>query len=175
MRSAPFVSAAFALLIAQGASACDHDSFHSSVSCQRPARWSQRHDAGETRFAIENVNRKVVLLLTDRVVAMQLSDRVMHRVDRKMRDAEDDENALGQVIKTAVLSSVRSVLSHSIECDIRDITRADYRNGELILTARNGRHLFASRYDDDADVMRTFSESDARAFVRAVNERIVRL
>src|SRR5207247_10052580 len=100
-------------------------------------------------------------------VAIQLSDRVLHKVNRKMRDADDeDDNALGRAIKTAVLSGVRSLLNHSAECDIRDIAKADYRDGELILTARNGERIFASTEIGDEDVMHNFSESDARAFVR---------
>ena len=173
MKSAPFVFAALALLAAHGASACESDGFCGHVSYNRPAHWSQRHDAGETRFAIESENGKVVMLLTDRVVAMQLSDRVMHRVDRKMRYAENDgDNGLGQVIRSAVLTSVRSVLNHSLECDIRDIAQADYRDGELILTARNGRRIFGHANVDDNDVMQAFSETNARAFVRELRKRI---
>jgi hypothetical protein len=175
MKSSPFVLAAFALLIGHGASACDQSAFCGRVSCNRPVHIAQRHDAGETRFAIDTENGKAVLLLTDQVVALQLSDRVMHRVDRKMRYAENDgDNGLEQVIKTAVLTSVRSVLNHSLEVDIRDIAQADYRDGELILTARNGRRIFGHSDIDDRNVMRTFSESDGRAFVRVLRERMAR-
>lgn len=144
-----------------------------SFSCDDPVRFASRHDGSDIRFAITNDSRKVMLLITDHVVAMQLSDRVLHKIDRKIKYAkdEDDEGALGGVIKSAVLTSVRSLLSQSAECDIQDIARADYRDGELILLTRDGDRLFASD-DDDENVMEAFSESDARAFVRNLRRRM---
>jgi hypothetical protein len=145
------------------------------MSCDAPVRWAERHGAEDLRFAITTENREVVLILTDRVVAMQLSDRVLHKVNRKMRDADDkDDNVLAHAIQTAVFTSVRSLLNHSAECDIRDIAKADYRDGELIMTARNGERIFARTHIDDEDVMRDFSESDARAFVRKLRQRMAR-
>jgi hypothetical protein len=177
MKFAPFVLAAFACLIAHGASAGEQESANSSfnISCDPPARWAERHGAKDVRYSITTDNREVVLLLTDRVVAMQLSDRVLHKVNRKMKkEGDEDDNALGRAIKTAVLSGVRALLRHSVECDIRDLAKADYRDGELILTARNGKRIFAPTEAGDENVMRDFSESDARAFVRKLRQRMAR-
>lgn len=180
MKSAPFILAAFTCLFAQGATAGEHASIHSSfnlcnISCDGPIRCAERHDARDTRLAITTDNGKVTLLLTDRVVAMQLSDRVLHKVERKLKDADDeDDNGLGRVIKTAVLTSVLALLNHSAECDIRDIASADYRSGELILTARNGKRIFGHADIDDENIMRDFSESDARVFVQELRRRMVR-
>ncbi len=174
MRFAPLVVLALTGLMAHGASACERN--HSSLSCcDAPVRWAERYSAEDVRYAITTENRDVVLILTDRVVAIQLSDRVLHKVDRKMREADDEEdNALGRAIKTAVFTGVRTLLNHSEECDIRDIANADYRDGELVLTARNGRHIFARTEIDDKNVMRNFSESDARKFVRQLRQRMGR-
>jgi hypothetical protein len=177
MKFALFVVAAFTCLMAHGASACDHKRLHSSfnASCDAPVHWADRYGAEDVRFAITTENRKVVLILTDRVVAMQLSDRVLHKMDRKMREANaEDDNAVGHAIKTAVFTTVRTLLNHSAECDIRDIAKADYRDGELILTAQNGKRIFAHTDIDDDNVMRNFSESDARAFVRQLRQRMMR-
>ncbi|HTM57131.1 MAG TPA: hypothetical protein VL123_01820 [Candidatus Udaeobacter sp.] len=175
MKSLPLMLALLGCLIAPAAYACDHDPDHCSLnfSGHGPAYWSHRHDLDEARFAIMNRNDKVALLITDHTVAMQLSDRVLHRLDRKFRDEEeDDDGGIGHVIKTAVFTSVRSVLNHSAECEIRDISNADYRDGELILTSRNGHRIFGHPDVDDQDVMRDFSPADARAFVRELRQRM---
>jgi hypothetical protein len=177
MRVRAFVLAAVTSLVV-GAAAADARAFQcdANLPCDDPLRWADRHEVADARFAIHTDNRKVTLVLTDRVVAMQLSDKVMRRIDRKLDAREDDEDntALGRAIKTAVLSGVRSLLDHSAECDIRDIKSADYRNGELILTAKNGKHLYANAEVDDDNVMTRFEPADARAFVHELRQRIAR-
>jgi hypothetical protein len=157
-----------------GGRSCD-GSIH--IDCDDPIRFTDRQ-VDDARFAITTHNRKVQLVLTDRVVAMQLSDHVLHKIDRKMRQENedaDDDNALGHAIKTAVFSGVRELLDHSAACDIRDIRRADYRDGEIVLVARNGRHLFAKNDFDDENVMSDFSASDAREFVRQLRDQMARV
>jgi len=146
-----------------------------AMSFNEPVHFTERHDLRDVDFAISTTNRKVDLLLTDRGVAMQLSDRVLHQIDRKQRDSDGDDNALGQIIKTAVLTSVRSVLSQSAEVDLSDIASADYRGGELIIKDWDGDRLFADQQSDNDDyVMRKFSEDDAREFVRELRSRLER-
>lgn len=138
----------------------------SSSCCQSPARWAPRHDIRHTRLAITSDNGDVVLLITDDVVAAQLSDRVIKKLDRKLHEAEEDadDEALGHVIKTAVLASVRSLLNHSAECPIDDVRDIRYHDGSLVITTENGDHLFQDLDVDHDQVMDTFREADARAF-----------
>src|SRR5262249_22986425 len=84
----------------------------SSSCCKTPARWADRHDVGDSRIAITTHGDEATLLLTDDVVALQLSNRLFHDVTRNLRKAEkeDDENVLAQVLKSAVLGSVRALL-----------------------------------------------------------------
>jgi hypothetical protein len=151
---------------ASRASACDGDFDFSDP----PARWSARHDPEDARFAMTTQNGEVTLLLTRSVVAMQLSDRTFHHIDRKLRqkdrEIDDDDNPLADAIRTAVLSSVRALLDHSAECPIRDVKDVDYRGGEMIFTLNNGERLFRHVELDDTNVMENFSASDARAFVQ---------
>lgn len=141
--------------------------FNSSC-CNSPARWGARHDTGDARLAITTRDGDATLLLTGEVVAVQLSDRAFHKVNRKLRnEMEDaDDNALGHVIKTAVLSGVRAVLDHSAECSIRKVRDVEYVDGRLEFTTERGRRLFGHLDVNDQDVMAGFSESDAQAFVR---------
>lgn len=135
--------------------------------CDPPVRWAERWDRGEARRAITTQDGAVSLLIDDREVALQLSDRAMHKIGRKLhQQAENaDENPIGQALKDAVLTVVRSMLDHSIECRVRDLRSVDYRDGRLELITNDGDRLFEKIEVDDRDVLESFSPADARDFV----------
>ena len=158
-------------LLPDGAHACKKHRDHATIStgcCEAPAYWSDRHDPDDARLAITTRNRGATLLLTDEVVAVQLSDRAFHRVQRKLRAerGEDEDNVLARAIRTAVMSSVAAVLDHSAECEITDIRDVQYRQGQLVFVTEEGDRLFENMDVDDENVMAGFSERDARAFVQ---------
>lgn len=138
----------------------------STECCDEPERWGPRHDPADARLAIHTEDRASTLILTSEVVAVQLSDRAMRELRRKSKDEEDeDENALSRAIKSAVLSGVRSMLDHSAEVPLRQLQTADYRDGRLIFTTRKGERVLDGIDVNDRDVMESFSERDAKAFV----------
>lgn len=139
-----------------------------SHSLDSPVFWAPRCDVEAARFAITSENKAVDLVLSRRVVALQLSDRVMHKLDRELRHAEDeDESFLADAIKSAVIGGVRALLDHSLQCPLDELRDAEYRHGRLILTSEDGnQRVFASIEIDDDSVMESFSERDVRAFVR---------
>ena len=128
--------------------------------------WAARHPSTDRDFAITTEDGKVTLLLTRDVVALQLSDRTLHRVDRKLHreESEREDGVLGDVVKATVLACVRRLLDHSAECAIRDIDRVEYRDGRLAFITADGRRVMRGVEVDDRDVMGCFSERDARAF-----------
>ena len=131
------------------------------------ARIASRQSPRNAEFVIDNRGGEVTLLLTRDVVALQLSDRTLRKIRREMRDNEEDEdNALGQAIRTAVYSIVQTALHHSVEYPIRDIREASYDKGQLILVTEDGERLFSKVKVNDVDVFRDFSADDARDFVR---------
>lgn len=136
--------------------------------CNDPVRWSARHDANDARIAITTEDGKVTLLLTREVVAVQLSDRTMRKLDRELRDArrEGDDGVLGEAIKAAVLGGVRALLDHSAECPVREIRDVSYAGGRLVITARDGGRVFDGFEVDDDDLLTRFERDDALAFVR---------
>ena len=137
--------------------------------CDEPLRWASRHDARGARFAITTDDGKITLVLTDRVVAFQLSDRTMRKLDRELhraRHEDDDGGVIGEAIKTAVLGTVRSALDHSAECDVRDLRDVRYEGGRLVFVARGGERLFDDFEVDDDCVLEAFDPRDAREFVR---------
>jgi hypothetical protein len=159
------------LLGAPTASACRHDdcsgSFTIGSRVEAPARWAPRHDTRLARCVITTRDGKVDLLLTPSAVAFQLSDRKMDSIERELRDEQnsDVDNALASAIKTAVLAGVRVLLKHSAECSIRDLRDVDYRNGALVFLSSEGDQVFGDLEENDGDLMASFPESQARAFV----------
>ena len=137
-------------------------------SCgDHPTRFADRVDPDDIRMAIRTEDGTADLILAGDVVALQFSDRTLRDIRRKLREKqdEDEDNALAYAIKSAVLSGVRSMLDHSVECPIRELRTVDYRNGRLILVTRDGDRIFENVEIDDQDVLECFSPRDARAFV----------
>lgn len=165
---------AFALMMAVPAgpamagSRCLSNCPFSSSSCDKPARWASRHDLRDAVIAITTESGEATLLLSDNVVAMQLSDRTIKKVRKELRESQDenDSGPFGEAIKTVVFSVVRSALNHSIECPIRELRNVEYENGELVFTTEDGDRLFRNVDINDSQVLEDFSENDARAFVR---------
>jgi len=137
--------------------------------CDEPLRLSARHDARDARIAITTEDGKVTMVLTERVVGFQLSDRTMRKLDRELRRArhdDDDDGVIGEVIKSAVIGSVRSALDHSAVYPVRELRDVRYEDGRLVFVARDGERLFERFEVDDDCVLEAFSPGDARAFVR---------
>ncbi len=159
-----------ALVPAQDAYAHRHHriSLMGGDGCDPPARLARRHDTARVDLAITTEDDGATLILTRRHVAMQLSDRVMHKLDRELRreDREDEDNALAQVIKSAVLGSVRAMLDHSVEYPISAIRDIEYRDGRLVIISVDGDPVFEDVDVNDHDVLDSFSPADARVFVR---------
>jgi hypothetical protein len=163
---APLILALLALMAAPSARACD---FSFSGDLDAPGgHIAERQDPRDARLIITTEGGEASLVLTDRVVAIQLSDARFAEVRRKLRHKrrEYDDNVLAQTIRTAVLTAVGDVLDHSIEYRVRDIRSVEYRNGRLVIRTRHGHHLFEGAEIDDEPVLESFSAADARAFVR---------
>lgn len=156
---------ALALAVPGAALAHDHVSI-GRCEIHRPARFAERHYDG--RFAIHTPGREATMLLTPRVVAVQLDDRVLHQVDREMRHElrdQDGECFLGRAIARVVVGSVRSMIARSIECPIRELRDVRYRDGRLELIARNGRRVFEHLEVNGGELLEGFRPGDAIAFV----------
>ncbi len=170
MRRLSFALALPALLALTLATPARADRHHESfgLSCDPPIRWSSRYAPDQARFAMDSEDGDITIVLTSNVVAMQLSDRKLRRVTRELRreEREDEDCPLGSIIKTAVLSGVRSLLDHSAECPIRAIRDVFYRDGRLVVIDEDGDRLFEDVDVHDEDVLEAFSDRDAQAFVR---------
>ena len=174
MTTPVLVPALLAVLLATPATVRSDDcpSFHTH-GCSAPARWAMRHDAGDARIAITTEDGDATLLLTDQVVAMQLSDRTLHRLRQRLRREEDareedggDALGIGTAIRATVFSAVRTLLDHSAEVPVRQLRDVDYRDGRLRFTTASGGGVFDDVDVNDRDVTASFRDRDALAFVR---------
>jgi len=133
----------------------------------KDVHWSERRDPTDSRIAITTRNGEMTLMLTDRDVVLQLSDRALRHVRRELKDAKDEQdNVLASVVVAVVTNTVRELLDHSFVCDVRDLRDVSYDDGRLVFTGRHGRAVFADRDVRHSDAMCGFSEDDARSFVR---------
>lgn len=137
--------------------------------CDESTRWSRRQDTSRARCAIDTRNGKVTLVLTDRVVALQLSDRTMRKIDRELhraRNKDDETDALGEAFKVAALSAVRSLLDHSAVCAVDELRDVRYVDGRMEFISRDGDPVFRHVNMDDDDMLEAFDPDDAADFVR---------
>lgn len=145
-------------------------SLNHGFECKEPMRWADRLETRGARIVMDNSDEEVTLLVTDRVMALQLSDRTMHKVDRELHQKEHahdaDDDAVGDALRSAVIGAVRSLLDHSIVCPLDEIRDVRYEDGRLVIVGRDGHELFERVDHDDADVLTTFVPADARLFVR---------
>ena len=144
-----------------------HASSFTCCGMGRDVHWSDRHDPSDARIAITTEEGEITLLLTDRDVVFQLSDRTLRQVHRELRDAKaEQDHWLASAIVTAVAGTVRELLDHSFVCHVRDLRDVSYEDGRLVFIGRHGRAVFGDEDDCDSDALRAFSERDALNFVR---------
>ena len=142
-----------------------------TISCRdKYVRLRDHQDVADAVVSIDSRNGKVTLLMTERVVAFQLSDRTLNRVRRELRakreEQEEQDNWFAAAIVTAVAGTVNELIDTSVQCRIRDLRDVSYRDGRLVFTTRDGRQIFEDVDMDDSDVLASFTERDAQKFVR---------
>lgn len=137
--------------------------------CDESTRWSRRQDISQARCAIHTRNGKITLVLTDRLVALQLSDRTMRKIDRELHRAkksDDDTDAIGEAFKVAALSAVRSLLDHSAVFPVDELRDVRYVDGRMEFITSDGDAVFRHIDMDDDDMLEAFDPDDAADFVR---------
>lgn len=120
-----------------------------------------RHDAGDARMAITSRDGSTVLLLTDDVVAMQLSDRALAQVDSKKK--EKDTSFLEELL----VAGVKLAVGKSIEHPIESIRSIDYHDGALRVIGADNKPVFTEVKVNGTDVLRAFSRADVMRFAVA--------
>jgi hypothetical protein len=117
-----------------------------------------RHVARDARLAVTTRNGAAVLLLTKDVVAVQLSDAALAKVETK-----NDAGFLEEL----VVSGVRLAVAKAVEYPVANIRSAEIRDGVLTLINDQGKPVFDNVKVNGANVTRDLSAADAAKFVNA--------
>jgi hypothetical protein len=120
-----------------------------------------RHDVGDARMAITSRDGSTVLLLTDDVVAMQLTDRALAQVDSKKKEKETN------FLEELLVAGVRLAVGKSIEHPIENIRSIDHRDGALRVIGSDNKPVFTEVKVNGTDVLRAFSRADVTRFANA--------
>lgn len=156
---------ALALLLFAGVASAESNLSVSLSSDDELATMGPRRDVRDARLAIRTRDRATVLLLMNDVVAVQLSDSAMARIEAESN--KKDTNFFEELI----LSGVRLALSKSVEYPIASIRNVEYRDGVLRMLNTKNAPVFAELRVNGTDVLRDFSSADAARFVTAFRAR----
>ena len=148
------------MLFATAAFAAEkNDEVSVSFSSDDPrVRLASRHVAGDARMAVPTRNGAAVVLLTRDVVAVQLSDAAVAKIETK-KDAGFFEEM--------VVAGVRMAVSKAVEYPVAHIRSAEIRDGALVLTSDQGKPVFDEIKVNGEIVTRSIAIGDAAKFVKA--------
>ena len=128
-----------------------------------------RRDTRDARVAIRTRDRSTMLLLMDDVIAVQLTDETL----AKMEDQPDREDEPG-FLEELILVGVKHALGKSVEYPLANIRSVDYRNGELVIVNDRNQSVFDGMEIEEREVMKDFTRADAMRFANAFRARRTR-
>jgi hypothetical protein len=129
--------------------------------------------AGDS-VGITNRTGAVLLSVAHDSVSMGFSPATLEKI-RKETDTTSVGSGLGGMIERKVKSSVQSMLSTRVMVPVDNIESVRYEDGAIQFTYRSrprGMKLEDIKIDKEP-VLQSFREEDARAFVKAVEARLV--
>lgn len=152
---------ALVLLVSATAAFAGEKKQHISISFDSDdarTRIAARHTLRDARLVVGTRNGAAVLLLTNDVVAVQLTDAALGAIEPK-----SDANFLEELVSAGVGIAVRK----SVEYPVASIRSAEIRNGGLVLTNDQGKPVFADMRVNGENVTQDLSAADAAKFVNA--------
>ena len=158
--------AALALLLVLSTPAVAKDGISISLnSDDSRTELGPRHDARDARAAISTKDGSVVLMLIDDVVAMQLTDATLDKMESEKK--KKDTNFFEELI----LAGVQLAVGKSVEYPIASIRTLDYHNGALRVIGADGKPVFTEIKVNGTDVLRDFSRADVARFAKALRAK----
>ena len=124
----------------------------------------------EEIMRINNDGNEVDLVLTDGSVYMQLSKEKLEEIKQEFEEerSEKEDSAFARSIKNMVLNTVEEMLHKKIEYPLDEVNSISWDDGELIIDVAHRKIFdFTEIETDGGDVMETFDEDDALAFIDA--------
>ncbi|HYC60557.1 MAG TPA: hypothetical protein VEK79_13410 [Thermoanaerobaculia bacterium] len=153
---------ALALVLWGGVASADGISISLSSEDSRTTM-GPRRNVRDARLAIQTRDRSTVLLLTDSVIAIQLTDATLAKME-----PEDDKTGF---LEELLAAGVRVAIGKSVEVPIASIRSIDYRDGALHIVSDQNKPVFTNVKVNGTDVLRDFSRADAERFMKAFRAR----
>jgi beta-lactamase regulating signal transducer with metallopeptidase domain len=125
-------------------------------------------------YAITTTDGATALLLLDRTIVLQLTDRGLEEIGRS-HEGEDEGDFLKALLASMLRGGLRMLLDRGLEYSLADLREARYENGRLVLENVRGSDVFQNVNVTGGPIMEAFSERDARAFARRANAARARL
>ena len=149
---------ALALMLWSGVAAAEGLSISVSSEDSRTSM-GPRRNVRNAQLAIQSRDGSTVLMLTDGVVAMQLTDKVIDEVE-----PDEDANFLEELLS----AGVRIAVGKSVEYPVASIRGIDYRDGALRITNDRNEPVFTNVKVNGTEILRNFARADAERFAKAV-------
>jgi hypothetical protein len=134
------------------------------------SRVVQRMPLKQARHAITTQDGAASLLLTERAIVLQLTDRELERIGSTESEKQEGQGVLARMFESMVRGGVRVLLNHGIEYPLSDLADARYENGRLFFVRNNGERIFEDVRINETEMMEGFASRDARAFVARFRE-----
>jgi hypothetical protein len=152
---------ALVLLLVAGVASAESNLSISLSSDDDLATMGPRRDVRDARVAIRTRDRSTMLLLMNDVVAVQLSDAAL----AKLQSEKKNEDA--GFFEELFTAGVRIAIGKSVEYPLANIRSVEYRDGVLHLVNAKNEPVFAELKVNGTDVLRDFSSADAARFINA--------
>src|ERR1700741_103307 len=146
-------------LLMWGGVASAEDGLSISLSSDDPrAAVGPRHDTRDAHLAIRTRDRSTTLLLMNDVIAVQLSDAELAKLE-----SEDKKKDAG-FFEELLVAGVRMAVGKSVEYPIAAIRNVEYRHGSLRIVNDQNKPVFAELKVNGTEILRNFSSADAARF-----------
>jgi hypothetical protein len=120
--------------------------------------------------ALRTQDRRVVLLLRDSALVLQLTNRGM---DEMLEDGDSASHGVGgRILASMIRAGVSGILDHGVAYRVSALRRARAEGSRLVLEDREGKPVFAGVEINGRHPMDDFPPEDARRFADAVNRAI---
>ncbi|NBC64189.1 MAG: hypothetical protein GVY07_00830 [Bacteroidetes bacterium] len=163
---------AFTLLVIPSQTAAQHnDIFKGHDDLDADITDRMLHDDAE--FAMTTHEGSVDLMLTDKSIVIQFSDRFLSDLDNEIRSEADEASVLAEVLTSMISSGVNSLLNHALEIPLREIRQVYYKDGTLHIIDYDGEEIFGELEVDDVYIMEDFTRRDALQFVTEAERRMI--
>lgn len=154
-----------------------------NLSAQQTINFNHNEIEGETiprvmlASAIDHVTNSdgnIVLLFTDSHLVLQLTnnglDKITSSIRSDSRDTEGSGSFFSDLLRSALSTSIYTLLDHGIAIPLDNISHATYSEGQLIIYAKNNTRILKDSSFNDKSLMTDFIKKDAKKFAKSLND-----